>query len=136
MREEWTYTFQMGEIENFDSRDRVLSEMRATRDELAAKVTERAAKLSSKRKSAARKLDKQVTKALQDLGMKGGSLSSRFERGALTLSGFDRVEFLRPVQLQKCDRTACPVINFIHRISTLRSARPRQRCHARSQLPG
>jgi DNA repair protein RecN (Recombination protein N) len=82
------------EIGAFESRDQRLIEMQEERNALRAEVEQAASELSRKRLAAARKLDKQVAAALQELGMKGGAFETAFERIELSLSGIDRVEFL------------------------------------------
>ena len=82
------------EIEAFDERDQRLSEARAqlrTQQDLAQK---KADQLSQRRKSAARKLDKAIGVAVQDLGMKGGQFETAFTSTALSLRGIDTIEFL------------------------------------------
>ncbi len=82
------------EIQRFDSRDQQLIELRRQHASLLNSATERAQSISGKRRAAAAKLDKKITAALQELGMKGGVLETRFEETALTKGGIDRVEFL------------------------------------------
>ena len=82
------------EIDAFESRDKRLLEMQNRRKEISDRAEKMALALSQKRKTAARKLDKQVSSALQDLGMKGGRFETSIETTALCLNGVDRVEFL------------------------------------------
>ncbi len=82
------------ELNAYDSRDQRLIELQAERKAVLAQVQELAASLSQKRKAAARKLDKLVTAALQDLGMKGGHFETAFDVIELSATGIDRAEFL------------------------------------------
>ncbi len=82
------------ELQAFDSRDQRLAELTANRDAARCEVHEAAAELSRKRHAASRKLDKLVTAALQDLGMKGGLFETTIRTGDLNMTGIDQVEFL------------------------------------------
>jgi len=82
------------EIERFDQRDKVLADLQAKCRDLTKRAEESARELTKKRQAAAAKLDKKVSSALQELGMKGGTFQSRFEKIDLTRTGADRVEFL------------------------------------------
>ncbi len=82
------------EIERFDQRDKTLAELKARCDSLEGHAREAARELSKKRNTAAAKLDKKVSSALQELGMKGGTFQTRFDRTDLTRTGEDRIEFL------------------------------------------
>ncbi|NUM53197.1 MAG: DNA repair protein RecN [Candidatus Hydrogenedentes bacterium] len=84
----------IAEIERFDSRDQQLASMRREHAKRLESANEQAEAISLKRRAAAMKLDKKITGALQELGMKGGTLETRFEQTALTKSGIDRAEFL------------------------------------------
>jgi len=81
------------EIAQFDLRDVRLEELRGRRQEQYREVERLCGTLSKKRALAAKKLDKQVTTALQDLGMKGGAFETRIEPTELSSTGVDRVEF-------------------------------------------
>lgn len=83
-----------GELEELEQHDQRLEEMQAERNKLLDKAQGSAQTLSRKRKTAARRLDKEVATALQDLGMKGGRFETRFEAGGLTRDGIDRVAFM------------------------------------------
>ncbi|HOZ45659.1 MAG TPA: DNA repair protein RecN [Candidatus Hydrogenedentes bacterium] len=82
------------EIDAYESRDQCLGELRDQRDVLRAHAEKDAQTLSAKRAAAGRKLDRLVTGALQELGMKGGRFETQIEAGELGLHGFDRVAFL------------------------------------------
>lgn len=82
------------EIQRFDSRDQQLVDLRKEHAALLKTASELAQSISRKRRAAATKLDKKITAALQELGMKGGVLETRFEETALTKGGIDRAEFL------------------------------------------
>lgn len=82
-----------GEISAFESRDErleILKTKRAAQEKEAHALSNEASK---KRKHAARKLDKQVAAALQDLGMKGAHFQTVFDACGLCAHGVDRVEF-------------------------------------------
>ncbi|HRK34275.1 MAG TPA: DNA repair protein RecN [Candidatus Hydrogenedentes bacterium] len=82
------------EIEQFEQRDEVLSKLRSERLRIESDANAAAAGLSKKRKAAAQRLDKKVTIALQDLGMKGATFCTRIDVIPLQKSGIDHVEFL------------------------------------------
>lgn len=82
------------EVQTYEARDQRLLEMQTERKRVLAEAEDLARDLSGKRKAAARRLDKQVTSALQELGMKGGKFETAIENVALTLNGIDKVEFL------------------------------------------
>lgn len=82
------------QIESFDRRDERLAELREQREILAREAARFAEDLSKKRTSAAHRLDKRVTEALQDLGMKGGRFQTQIDCIDLCAQGIDRIEFL------------------------------------------
>ncbi|MCP4642825.1 MAG: DNA repair protein RecN [bacterium] len=82
------------ELEQYDQRDKRLEDMRHKRDMCLEHATAAAKRLSAKRKTASRRLDKRVTSALQDLGMKGGTFETALTQVALSNDGVDRVAFL------------------------------------------
>ncbi len=82
------------ELEELEQHDQRLEETQAQRNKLLEEALRSAQTLSRKRKTAARRLDKEVAKALQDLGMKGGRFETRFEDGDLTRDGINRVAFM------------------------------------------
>jgi len=88
------YDKAVAELNAFDTRDHRLAELSAQHDALQNEVRNLAAELSQKRHAAGKKLDKQVTSVLHDLGMKGGLFETSIRVGGLTLSGMDQVEFL------------------------------------------
>lgn len=83
----------LAEIDAYEKRDQRLAEAQAERDKIRQAADAAAAALSQKRKTAAKKLDKLVKAALQELGMKGGSFETTFEATPLSATGIDRVEF-------------------------------------------
>lgn len=82
------------DIEAFEHRDRHLAELQEERGTLLAEADKHARALSKQRRSVSKKLDAQVTAALQDLGMEGGRFSTQIETGPLNATGTDRIEFL------------------------------------------
>lgn len=82
------------EVAAYEGRDERLVALRGQRTRALAEAMAAARGLSAKRQAAARKLDKQVTAALQELGMKGGTFQTALEACELGASGVDRVEFL------------------------------------------
>lgn len=82
------------EVEAYAQRDQRLAEIQAQRQVAADQARKCAAALSQKRKAAAKKLDKLVTTALQDLGMKGGAFSTSLTETELSATGLDQIEFL------------------------------------------
>ncbi len=83
-----------GEINDFEQRDQQLAQMKKQRGELAGKANAAAAALSKKRKSTAKKLDKEVMAVLQKLGMSGGLFDTSISTCDLSLRGTDHVDFL------------------------------------------
>ncbi len=82
---------EMAALENRDSR---LEELRTRQSAITAKAEETAQALSKKRRTTAKKLDKQVAASLQELGMKDAQFETQFESVALSPRGCDRVEFM------------------------------------------
>lgn len=82
------------EVEQFAQRDQRLAELHAAHAQQLREATAFADDISARRKSAAARLDKKVTAALQELGMKSGRFETRFESIPLSRDGTDRVEFL------------------------------------------
>ncbi len=82
------------EIERFDCRDRQLAQLRERHAAGLKSANDRAQSVSAKRRAAAAKLDKKISAALQELGMKGGTFETRIETAPLTKDGTDRIEFL------------------------------------------
>jgi len=83
-----------GELAAHDQRDERLEALRKQRDQVLAQAQATAEKLSAKRRIGAEKLAKQVSTALQDLGMKGARFDVHFEPIALCSAGLDKVEFM------------------------------------------
>lgn len=82
------------EIDRFGRRDQQLAELRSQYASQLKSAHDRAQAISAQRRSAAAKMDKKITAALQELGMKGGTFETRFEHVPLTKNGIDRIEFL------------------------------------------
>ena len=82
------------DIEKLSNRERILAEFQEKRQRIESECREEAAALSKKRKAAAKKLDQQVTKSLQDLGMEGAAMSTQIADAPLNSTGADRAEFL------------------------------------------
>jgi DNA repair protein RecN (Recombination protein N) len=82
------------EIDTFSNRDASLQALRAQLEKETADAEKAAGALSKKRGAAAKKLDKQISVGLQDLGMKGGRFVTGIEAAELSSTGADRVEFL------------------------------------------
>ncbi len=81
------------ELESYENRDEHLAAMRAEAKKQLVAITEAGKKLSEKRRKAGRALEKKVTAALQDLGMKGARFAASLEAVELTSTGFDRATF-------------------------------------------
>lgn len=82
------------EIDRYDRRDQQLTELRSQYASQLESANDCARAISTQRRSAASKMDKKITAALQELGMKGGTFETRFEHAPLTKDGTDRIEFL------------------------------------------
>ncbi len=82
------------ELAGLENRDTVLEELCRAYVEEIDSVQQAAAQLSKKRHDAARKLDKQITKVLQALGMKGASFSIQLKSVELGGGGIDQVAFM------------------------------------------
>jgi DNA repair protein RecN (Recombination protein N) len=83
-----------GEIAAYDQRDERLDALRKQLAQTRAEALSIAEKLSAKRKSGAEKLSRQVSAALQDLGMKGAKFDTHFDAVELGSSGVDKIEFM------------------------------------------
>lgn len=81
------------ELEGYENRDEHLAELRAEAATQLAAITDAGKKLSEKRKKSGRSLEKKVTAALQDLGMKGARFAATLEAVELNSTGFDRATF-------------------------------------------
>ncbi len=81
------------EIAKFEQRDERLLDLQRERERVAEEALRLAKTLSEKRRKAAKSLDKQVSSALQELGMKGAVFETQFEAVELSSRGVDRVEF-------------------------------------------
>lgn len=82
------------ELATHDQRDERLDALRMQRDQVLTQARAVAEKLSIKRHAGADKLAKQVSTALQDLGMKGARFDVHFEPVELCSTGLDKVEFM------------------------------------------
>ena len=81
------------ELAAYEGRDACLETLRTEQAALDTRVRAAAERLSKKRKSTAKKLDKRVASALQDLDMKGARFETRFETTGLSTRGIDRIAF-------------------------------------------
>ena len=81
------------DVANYDQRDERIATLHKECAALRAEAESAAHALSKARKTAARKLDKLVTAALQDLGMKGARFETTMESGPLNATGLDKVRF-------------------------------------------
>ncbi len=81
------------ELDGYENRDAHLATLKAEAKAAMDLLTAAGKKLSTKRTKAGKTLEKQVTSALQDLGMKGAHFSACMESCPLTSSGFDRATF-------------------------------------------
>lgn len=82
------------EIEAYEVRDETLLEMRTRRDQLLKNAQQAAENLSKRRRAATTKLDKAVSAALHELGMKGGAFQTEIQPVPLASTGIDKAEFL------------------------------------------
>ena len=82
------------EIIQFESSDSEIKELTARREELLHKVTEQAKSLYEFREKVAERFKERVTTELEFLNMEGVIIEVRHEKGKLTVSGMDSVEFL------------------------------------------
>ena len=82
------------EIIQFESSDSEIKELTARREELLHKVTEQAKSLYDFREKVAERFKERVTTELEFLNMEGVIIEVRHEKGKLTVSGMDSVEFL------------------------------------------
>ncbi|MCC6143573.1 MAG: DNA repair protein RecN [Candidatus Hydrogenedentes bacterium] len=82
------------QITAYDQRDERLAQLKQDRDTVLREAETKAKQLSEKRAAAGRKLEKQVSAALQDLGMKGARFEAHMDPAPLSSHGIDRVEFL------------------------------------------
>jgi DNA repair protein RecN (Recombination protein N) len=81
------------QVANYEQRDERVAALRKECAKLRDEAEAAAQVLSKARKAAARKLDKQVTAALQDLGMKGARFETAIDAGPLNATGIDKVRF-------------------------------------------
>lgn len=81
------------ELDGYENRDEQLAALREEAAGLRARITAAGGKLSAARQKAAKKLAKEVTASLQDLGMKGARFEAHLQAIEMSLSGFDRAVF-------------------------------------------
>lgn len=81
------------ELDGYENRDEQLAALKREGEVLLQAITEAGAKLTTARQKAGKKLEKEVTASLQDLGMKGARFEARVEVAPLSHSGFDRAAF-------------------------------------------
>lgn len=81
------------ELSGYENRDEQLAMLKREASALLAIITEAGIKLTSARQKAGKKLEKEVTASVQELGMKGARFEARVEPVPLSLSGFDRATF-------------------------------------------
>lgn len=82
------------EVDAYVRRDERLGALRRERQGLARAADQAAKDLSNKRRTAAKRLDRQVTEALQELGMQGAQFQTACKEVPLSGDGVDQVEFL------------------------------------------
>lgn len=82
------------ELGNYENRDLRLEALRKQHADQHAKAMALATVLSDKRRVAARKLDKQVSSTLQELGMRGARFQTYQEPVELSGAGVDKVTFM------------------------------------------
>jgi len=82
------------EVERFEQRDQRLDALHKQREERRKAALKLATVLSEKRATTAGELDRHVTSALQELGMKDGRFETRTEAVELCTRGLERVEFM------------------------------------------
>jgi DNA repair protein RecN (Recombination protein N) len=82
------------ELGNYENRDLRLEALRKQHADQHAKAMALATVLSDKRRVAARKLDKQVSSTLQELGMRGARFQTDQEPVELSGAGVDKVTFM------------------------------------------
>ena len=81
------------ELDGYENRDEQLAVFKSEAATLRATITEAGRQLTAARQKAARKIEKEVTLSLQDLGMKGAQFEAHLQPIEMTLSGFDRAIF-------------------------------------------
>lgn len=88
------YESALDEIKKFESSDEAISELESKKSELLVQVTKKAEALSEFRLKASQKFVGEVGSELSFLNMPDVVLSVKHEKGKLTLSGMDNIEFL------------------------------------------
>lgn len=88
------YEDSAAELELLEGSEAELEELSKKRDSLLASVSKKAEALSALRKEAAERFRREVEGELKFLNMPDVKIETRFERGKLTSSGMDGVEFL------------------------------------------
>lgn len=82
------------ELEEIESSSDEIEQITAEREKLLAEVSEKAKKLSAGREAAAVRFSKQVEEELQFLDMPNVKIFVSIEKGKLTATGMDSVEFM------------------------------------------
>lgn len=77
----------------YEQRDERIAQLRTELTESRLQAQAAAETLSAKRKAVAKRLEKQITATLQELGMKGAQFEARLESAPLGLAGLERAEF-------------------------------------------
>jgi DNA repair protein RecN (Recombination protein N) len=83
------------ELDQITHADETLDELRQQHEALQQKYTTAATKLSKSRKKAAKALNKEITAAMQTLGMKGGQFEIviNSDDSIVSVNGIDKIEF-------------------------------------------
>ena len=82
------------ELSQASGYDELIEELSFEVNALKKNLTELAKELNSRRKSGAKRLEKEIESVLRELNMERAKLKVNVERGELGKHGFDRVEFL------------------------------------------
>lgn len=80
--------------DNMVNADEALERLNAEYDEALERVMKAAEKLSAHRKTIAKKLEQEITGQLAYLDMPGSRFCVQFEQGNLSMTGYDKIEFL------------------------------------------
>jgi len=81
------------ELDSYENRDEQLAALKKEAAALRTAIESAGKLLTAARQKAARKIEKEVTAALQDLGMKGAQFEAFLQPVDMSLSGFDRANF-------------------------------------------
>lgn len=88
------YEEAQSELKSIEFSDEDLKKLSEDKDKLLHEVTEKAKKLSMRRKSAGERFTEQVTEELKFLDMPNVIIKVKQEIGKLTVNGMDNIEFL------------------------------------------